>query len=209
MTGLVLIGGGGHCKAAIDVIETAGLTIAGVLDRPEAGLASVLGYPVLGANDALSALVAEGHPVLVTIGQIRTAAPRIRAFDAAQAAEAYMPSVVSPRAYVSRHAALGDGTLVLHGAVINAAARVGRNVIVNSLALIEHDAEVGDHCHVATGARVNGNVTLGAGCFIGSGAVLKNGITIGAGSVIGAGAVIRQDIPEGSFVPATPERSGA
>ena len=25
MTGLVLIGGGGHCKAAIDVIEAAGL----------------------------------------------------------------------------------------------------------------------------------------------------------------------------------------
>mgnify|MGYP001945027671 CR=1 FL=1 len=207
--GLVLLGGGGHCKAAIDVIEAAGVAIAGVLDWPEAGLTGVLGHPVLGHDDALPALVAEGHPVLVTIGQIRTPAPRIRAFDAARAAGARMPCVVSPRAHVSRHATLGDGTLVLHGAVVNAAARVGSNVIVNSLALIEHDAEVGDHCHVATGARVNGAVTLGAGCFIGSGAVLKNGITIGAGSVIGAAAVIRHNIPEGSFVPATPERTEA
>lgn len=207
MTGLLLIGGGGHCKAAIDVIEAAGLAIAGVLDRPEAGLTEVLGHPVLGGDDALPALVAQGHAALVTIGQIRTAAPRIRAFDAARAAGAQMPCVVSPRAHVSRHATLGEGTLVLHGAVVNAAARVGRNVIVNSLALVEHDAEVGDHCHVATGARVNGNVTLGAGCFIGSGAVLKNGIAIGAGSVIGAGVVIRHDIPEGSFVPATPQRN--
>lgn len=207
MTGLLLIGGGGHCKAAIDVIEAAGLAIAGVLDRPEAGLTEVLGHPVLGGDDALPALVAQGHAALVTIGQIKSAAPRIRAFDAARAAGAQMPCVVSPRAHVSRHATLGEGTLVLHGAVVNAAARVGRNVIVNSLALVEHDAEVGDHCHVATGARVNGAVTIGAGCFIGSGAVLKNCIAIGAGSVIGAGAVIRHDIPEGSFVPATPQRN--
>ena len=207
MTGLLLIGGGGHCKAAIDVIEAAGLAIAGVLERPEAGLTEVLGYPVLGCDDALSDLVKQGHPALVTIGQIKSAAPRIRAFKAAKAAGAQMPSVVSPRAHVSRFAALGDGTLVLHGAVINAAAHVGRNVIVNSLALIEHDVMVADHCHVATGARVNGNVTIGEGCFIGSGAVLKNGISIGAGSVIGAGVVIRYDVPEGSFVPVTMGRT--
>lgn len=207
MNGLLLIGGGGHCKAAIDVIEAAGLAIAGVLDRPEVGLTEVLGYPVLGGDEALQALVEQGHAVLVTIGQIKSAAPRIRAFDAAQAAGAQMPCVVSPRAHVSRHAILGEGTMVLHGAVVNAAARLGRNVIVNSLALIEHDVMVADHCHVATGARVNGNVTIGKGCFIGSGAVLKNGISIGAGSVIGAGVVIRHDIPDGSFVPVTAVRS--
>ena len=209
MKGLLLIGGGGHCKAAIDVIEAAGLAIAGVLERPARGFSEVLGYPVLGDDDALSSLVAQGHAALVTIGQIKSAAPRIRAFEAAKAAGAQIPCVVSPRAHVSRHAELKDGTLVLHGAVINAAAHVGLNVIVNSLALIEHDAEVGDHCHVATGARVNGNVTLGAGCFIGSGAVLKNGITVGAGSVIGAGAVILRDIPAGSFVPAHMKRPKA
>ena len=207
MSGLLLIGGGGHCKAAIDVIEAARLPIAGVLERPGTDLTNVLGYPILGDDDALSALVLQGHAILVTIGQIKSAEPRIRAFKLAMAAGARMPNVVSPRAYVSRHAELGDGTLVMHGAVINAAVRVGRNVIVNSLALIEHDVVVGDHCHVATGARVNGNVTLGAGCFIGSGAVLKNGITIGAGSVIGAGALIRHNIPEGSFVPPALERT--
>jgi sugar O-acyltransferase (sialic acid O-acetyltransferase NeuD family) len=205
--GLVLIGGGGHCKAAIDVIEELGFTITGVLDRSESGLNKVLGHPVLGGDDILPVLVTQGYAALVTIGQIKSALPRIRAFDAAQAAGAQMPCVISPRAHVSRYATMGIGTLVLHGAVVNAAARVGNNVIVNSLALIEHDAEVGDHCHVATGARVNGNVTIGAGCFIGSGAVLKNGIAIGAGSVIGAGAVIRHDIPEGSLVHVTQQRN--
>lgn len=208
MKGLLLIGGGGHCKAAIDVIETAGLKIAGVLERSGADFADVLGYPVLGDDSALTKFVAKGHSVMVTIGQIKSPAARIRAFEAAQASGADMPSVVSPNAYVSRHASLGAGALVLHGAVINAAARVGHNVIVNSLALVEHDVEVGDHCHIATGARINGSVTIGDGVFIGSGAVIKNGVSIGAGALIGAGAVVCNDISKGGFVPAAGKEKG-
>lgn len=207
MTKLLLIGGGGHCRAAIDVIEEAGLSIAGVLDRPEIGLSQVLGHPVLGSDDDLPALVACHGAALVTIGQIKTPVPRIRAFEAAKRAGAKMFRIVSPRAYVSCHASIGEGTLVMHGAMINAAAVVGRNVIVNSRALIEHDVKVGDHCHVSTGALINGEVSIGARCFIGSGAVLKNGITIGDASVIGAGCVIREDVPEGSFVPYSHDRA--
>ena len=204
--GLVLIGGGGHCKAAIDVIEAAEFTIVGVLDRPEAGLTEVLGYPILGDDDALPALVALGCQALVTVGQIKSAASRIRAFEAAKAAKAQMPSVVSPCAHVSPYATLGEGTLVLHGAIVNAAALLGRNTIINSMALIEHDSKIADHCHIATGVRVNGGVTVGEGSFIGSGAVLKNGVSVGAGVVIGAGAVITHDIPDGGFVRVTPYR---
>lgn len=207
MKGLVLIGGGGHCKAAIDVIEAAGLKVFGVLERPDASFTEVLGYPVLGEDGALPALVSKGHPVIVTIGQIKTAAPRVRAFETAQAVGADMPYVISPHAYVSRHSELGSGTLVLHGAVINAAAQIGRNVIINSMALVEHDAQVGDHCHIATGAKVNGGVNIGIGVFVGSGAVLKNGITVGDGAVIAAGALVRQNIPKRALVVPSTDRS--
>ena len=205
MKGLLLIGGGGQCKAAIDVIEAAGLNIAGVLEVPESPITEVLGRPVLGGDGDLPDLIAKGHPVLVTIGQIKSPAARKHAFEAAMAAGAEMPRVISPTAYVSRHAELGPGTLVMHGAIVNAAARVGRNVIVNSQALVEHDARVGDHSHISTGARVNGNVTIGEGVFIGSGAVIKNGITVGAGAVIGAGVVVRHNIPEGAVLPNSSE----
>lgn len=35
MRPLILIGGGGHCKSVIDVAESAGYTILGILDMPE------------------------------------------------------------------------------------------------------------------------------------------------------------------------------
>ena len=32
---LILVGGGGHCRSVIDVAESAGYTIKGILDLPE------------------------------------------------------------------------------------------------------------------------------------------------------------------------------
>jgi len=55
---IILIGGGGHCKSSIDVIEQEGrFDIAGVVEQPgntEGG--SILGYPILGTDDDLSEL---------------------------------------------------------------------------------------------------------------------------------------------------------
>jgi sugar O-acyltransferase (sialic acid O-acetyltransferase NeuD family) len=208
MTGLLLIGGGGHCKAAIDVIEEEGrFTIAGIVERDDTDKAPVLGYPLVGTDGDLPDLVNTHRAAIVTIGQIKTPEPRIRAFNAAQAAGADLPVVVSPRAHVARSATLQDGTLVMHGAIVNADAAIGRNCIVNSLALVEHDARIGDHCHIATGARINGGVAIADGCFIGSGAIIINGVSIGAGSVVGAGCVVREDLPAASVVTHTQRRS--
>lgn len=208
MTGLLLIGGGGHCKAAIDVIECAGgHDIAGVIERQGAGLTKVLGYPVLGTDANLADLLETCPAALVTIGQIMSAEPRIQSFDAARLAGAELPAITSPLAHVSRHAQVGAGTLVMHRVTVNASAKIGENCILNSHCLIEHDAIVGDHCHVSTGARVNGGVVIGRGCFIGSGAIVKQGVRLGPNSVIGAGCVVLGDVPANQIVRKTPWRA--
>lgn len=191
MKGILLVGGGGHCRAAIDVIEAeARFAIRGIVQPKTDGVEPVLGYPVLGEDADLPALLAETPQALVTVGQIKTPAIRLRLFEQLKNLGAVMPVIVSPRAYVSRHARVEEGTLIMHGAIVNASARIGANSIVNSLALVEHDVEVGNHCHISTGARVNGGVIIEEGCFVGSGAVLREGIRIGSGSVIGAGCVV-------------------
>ena len=118
------------------------------------------GLPHTRTDDALADLVGPGVGVLVTIGQIKTSKTRERAFAVAKAG-ASLPVIVSPNAYRSRHATVGAGTMVMHGAVVNAACVVGENRIVNSMALLEHDVSIGDHTHIATGARVNGGVKIG------------------------------------------------
>jgi UDP-3-O-[3-hydroxymyristoyl] glucosamine N-acyltransferase len=49
-------------------------------------------------------------------------------------------------------ATVGEGSVILPQAVLNATSRVGRNTtIVNTSATVDHHAVVGDHAHVATG----------------------------------------------------------
>ena len=48
---IILIGGGGHCKSVIDVIEQEGkFQIAGIIDK-QGNISKVLGYPIIGNDD--------------------------------------------------------------------------------------------------------------------------------------------------------------
>lgn len=201
MKPLLLLGGGGHCHAAVDVIEAEALyRIAGVVQPPPDGSEPILGYPVVGADDDLPALLVETPRALITVGQIKSPAIRIRLFELLKSHRAEIPVIKSPSAYCSPHAELGEGCILMHGALINANARVGENCIVNSQALIEHDAEIGAHCHISTGSRVNGGVYIGMGSFVGSGAIIREGVRIGPRAVIGAGQVVLKNVPEGTVV---------
>jgi len=196
MKGLILIGGGGHCHACIDVIEREGKhRIAGILDHPDRRGEEVLGYEILGGDDQIPGLIKEGHAFLITLGQIQSPERRIAIFEQLQALGAELISVVSPLAHLSPHAEIGVGTIVMHQALVNAKARVGANCIINSQALVEHDAVIEDHCHVSTGAKINGNAKLGRESFVGSGAILFHEIQVGAGSLIAAGVVVRRNKP--------------
>jgi len=200
MTPLLLVGGGGHCRSCIDVIESERrFRVAGIVDAIKCGT-EILGYPVLGSDADLGRLLADCPEALVTVGQIKSPGTRRRLFAMLKDLGARLPVVVSPGAHVSRHARIGEGTIIMHGAVVNAAAAIGANCIVNSMALVEHDATIGEHCHVATGALVNGGVVIGAGTFVGSGAVIREGARIGAGVIIGAGVVVLNDVADGAIV---------
>jgi len=200
-TSLILVGGGGHCISCIDVIEAAGcFAIVGYVKGSEDNSHQLLGYPVLGADADLPRLVATHGSALVTLGQIKTAEVRARLYEQLVTLGAKLPVVMSPWAKVSRHATIGDGTIVMHGVIANANASVGRNCIINSQALLEHGTQVGDHCHISTGARINGDVVVGNGCFIGSGAVIKHGISIGDNALIEAGQVVLADVPSGTWL---------
>jgi sugar O-acyltransferase (sialic acid O-acetyltransferase NeuD family) len=198
---LLLLGGGGHCRSCIDVIETENqFQIAGIVQPRAAGAEPVLGYPILGDDDDLPGLLRRFPQALVTVGQIKTSVVRIRLYERLRALGADLPVIVSPNAHVSRHARIEEGTIVMHGAVVNAGAMVGRNCIINNRALIEHDVVIGDHSHVATAATVNGGVWVGAGSFIGSGAVVRQNVRIGTRCLIGMGQRVLADCPDGAVL---------
>jgi len=199
---LLLIGAGGHAEACIDVIEQEDkFRIIGLVGSPVEVGTHVLGYEVLGSDDVLSELLSISQYALVAIGQIGTNDLRSKLFSEIINIGFLSPIVVSPMAYVSPHAVVGKGTVVMHRATINAGARIGDNCIINSHALIEHDVVVEDHCHIATSETINGGSTVGKSSFVGSGTTIRELITIGQSCSIGMGISVRHDLsPNSQFV---------
>jgi sugar O-acyltransferase (sialic acid O-acetyltransferase NeuD family) len=194
---MILIGAGGHAHACIDVIESQGIyQIAGLVGKISELRDYHLSYEVIASDAELPELAKIYKYALIAVGHMGLASPRIHLYQQAIAAGFELPTVIAATAYVSPHASVGTGTIVMHGATLNAGARVGNNCIINSHALVEHDARVDDHCHLSTGAILNGNVHVQEGAFVGSGSVIKEGITVGRNCLVGMGLSVRHNQPD-------------
>lgn len=192
---IILIGGGGHCISAIDVIESnSQYEIKGILDMPDKVGQSILGYPIIGSDDQILELANETPTFLITVGQIRNANIRNKIVEKVLQANGRLPVVSSGLAYISKYAEVADGTIVMHGVIVNAGAKIGKACIINSKALIEHEAIIGHFTHISTGSILNGQVSVGSNCFIGSNTVIANNITICDNVIIAAGSQVLKSI---------------
>lgn len=171
---IILVGGGGHCRSVIDVIEQQGkYKIDGIVDLKENIGEKILGYPVIACDNQLRELFSSCKNAVITVGHIKTNSLRLKLYGSLKEIGYKLPVITSPLAYVSRHAQIGEGTLIMHHALVNANANIGKNCIINSKALIEHDAQVGDHCHISTASVINGGVVVENNTFVGSNSTSK------------------------------------
>jgi sugar O-acyltransferase (sialic acid O-acetyltransferase NeuD family) len=204
---IILIGGGGHCKACIDVIEAEdSFEIAGIVDVKGKVGQKVLGYKIIASDENLPELAKKFKYFFITIGQTKSPLLRIEKFVLMQNLNVMLPTVASPSAYVSKHAKVGEGTIIMHKAVINAGATIGKNCIVNTGAIIEHDCIIEEHVHISPGAVLSGGVSVSKGAFIGTGATVMQGIKIGKDVIVGAGAVVINDVENNRTVKGVPAK---
>jgi sugar O-acyltransferase (sialic acid O-acetyltransferase NeuD family) len=204
---IILVGGGGHCRACIDVIELENrFKIAGIVDVSEKLHQTVSGYETIACDEDLPQLVNKHHFFLITLGQIKDAKKRINRFQYLKELGAKLAVVISPLAYVSKTAVVGVGTIIMHRAVVNTGAYIGRNCIINTGAIVEHDTKVSDNCHISTGSIVNGGCFIGEGVFIGSKSVLANNLSVAEYSIIGAGTVVVKSLDRKGCYVGSPAR---
>lgn len=190
---LILVGGGGHCKSVIDVAESAGYNILGILDMPEEVGKPILDYKVIGTDDDIPQYVDKAE-FIITVGFIKNPAIRIRIYNRIKEAGGKLATIIASTARVSKYATVGEGSVIMHQAFVNAGAQIGANCIINTYCNIEHDAQVGSQSHISTGTMVNGDCKVGERVFIGSQSVLANGIEVADDIIVGAGSFVRKTI---------------
>lgn len=176
---ILLLGSGGHCHSVIDIIEEEDkFFIAGIIDNEKNIGDKVLSYEIIGCDDDLKELNKEYKYACITVGQIKSPLVRIKLFQLLKEIGFQLPVIISPLAYISKYAKIGEGTIIMHDVLVNTNAQIGQNCIINTKALIEHDAIIEDNCHISTAAVINGGVTVKENSFVGSNATTKEYIEI-------------------------------
>ncbi|KPA19724.1 acetyl transferase [Candidatus Magnetomorum sp. HK-1] len=177
---IYLLGGGGHCKSCIDVIEQENIyNIKGIIDvKDKVGNLLFNKYMYVGTDDDLEDIAKTNPFFLLTIGHMKDCNVRKRLFSLLSNKNQKFPVIISPKAVVSKYATIDEGTIIMHNAVVNAGAKVGKNCIINTGSIIEHDVEIGNFCHISTGAIINGATKIADDTFIGSNSICKENIVI-------------------------------
>lgn len=191
MKDLLIIGAGGHGRVVADIAGRTGRygSVAFLDDMPpKAGF----GYAWLGKTDRAGELL-DRYELFVAIGN---GAVRRRLMEELTAQGAVFATLTAPEAVIAGDVKIGEGSVVMPGAVINTGTMIGRGVIVNTASSVDHDCCVADYCHVAVGARLCGTVHVGEQTWIGAGATIINNITVCPGCMIGAGAVVVKQITQ-------------
>ncbi|WP_428024986.1 NeuD/PglB/VioB family sugar acetyltransferase [Arcobacter sp.] len=171
---IILIGGGGHCRSAIDIIERENkYEIAGIIDKKEMIGSNIFDYEIIGCDDDLKVIFKDIKNALITVGHLYDNKVRVNLYKKLKNIGFSLPTIISPFSYVSKYSFIEEGTIIMHHALVNANVKIGKNCIINSKALVEHDVIIEDHCHISTGTILNGGVFVKANTFIGSNSTSK------------------------------------
>lgn len=195
---MFLYGASGHAKVIIDSLTASGDKISGLFDD-NTYLSSLLEFPVFGK---FSKSVLNKEQLIISIGVNST---RKKIVDLLPNDISY-GIAVHPTSTISKYSRIGEGTVVMQGAIIQSSTIIGKHCIINTHASVDHDCIVQDYVHISPNSCLCGGVTVGEGSQIGAGAVILPGIKIGKWSLIAAGSVVLKDVNDNVVVIGNPAR---
>lgn len=199
-TDVILVGG---FHEIIELCQECELNVVGIIDNELVDV--YYGVPIIGTDDDAEKLFSEYRDCKVVITPDST---RIReklvsnyrfvGFDFA--------TVISPRAYVSKYAEIGEGTVIQSGVNVSAETKIGSFCKLNSYCNVMHDNSIADFVTIAPNAVLLGRVTIGRASYIGANATVLPSVTIGNYSIVGAGAVVTHDVSDYLIVKGVPAK---
>ena len=198
MKNLIIIGTGGHGKDVLDTVNEIceWEKIAFLDDKNESY--PELGIKTIGRICDAQKFVNEFEYAFVAIGKNDI---RLELIKHIKELGYKIPTLIHPKAIISKSVVISEGSIVLAGAVINTFAKLGIGAIVNIASSIGHESILEDGVQVSPGANVGGCSRIGKLSWICIGANVINNVVICEKSIIGAGSVVVKDIEfSGTYV---------
>lgn len=181
---LLLVGAGGFGRVVLEhVAEEYDVAFLDDGDVTEAD-----GVPVIGNTNDMEKFFPEYEKLLVTIGNN---ALREKLYRRAAEIGYIFPNVIVSSAYVSPHAVLGNGIIVLNNAVVQNGAKIGDGSILNPGVEAHHDSTIGKYCLIYTNSVVRSLTHVGDRVWVGSTCTISTCAEVKADSLIEDGSVVK------------------
>lgn len=199
---LIIVGAGGHALSVADAALSAGSTVVGFYSPDGTGPASALG-PVLSSLDPLDL-----SDTAFALGIGTNHSRESSAQDISKRfARTEIVSVIHATAWVSPHATVHPGAVILAHTSVGPGSTVGRGALLNTGASLDHESSLCDYASLGPGARTGGNVSVGERTMIGIQAGIVHGVTVGSDCVVGANSLVNSDLDSNVVAWGTPART--
>jgi UDP-perosamine 4-acetyltransferase len=204
---IYVLGIGHNSIVYIDMLEQIGYTIKGLYHyNSERTGEFYYGYQILGSFDDLYSIGDfSGMNFALSMGDNRI---RKTVFEKIVSMGGSVPTLIHPKADVSKYAQLGVGVVIHSNAVVHPDVKIGNNSIVSCNCSLIHQSILGNHCYIAGHALIGAYTTIGNNVFVGIGAILISDKvkSIGDNAIIGAGAVVSSSVEANVVVAGVPAR---
>lgn len=177
---LLIYGSRDFAATVAELVRHCGHEAIGMVDDYNSGPG------ILGSLDAVTRThPPSGYGIVMAIGYTDIPA-RWAAWQSVRAAGYRSPALIHPRAYVADSAHVGEGAMVMAGAIVDVRARIGELAVLWPGVCVNHDARVEANSFISPNATLCGHAHVGTGSFIGAGAVIVDHATVPAGSFVKA-----------------------
>jgi UDP-3-O-[3-hydroxymyristoyl] glucosamine N-acyltransferase len=169
---LILIGSNSNIFKLVELAESCGITVAGIIDDDYHGQGEYKGIPVIG-GEADIADFADTHQFLCATNwtpdavSARNREKRTRQLALIEQQSLALATLISPLAMVSKHAVIQPGTVVYPFATVEPEVVVGPHSILYDYSIVGHESHVGNnvvlqrHVLVTSLVTVENNVYMG------------------------------------------------
>lgn len=184
MEKLLLVGSGGFGRV---VLEHASQDYdCAFLDDGDVKI--VDGVPVIGKTCDMASFFPEYKLLLATIGNN---ALREKLYQQAAGIGFDFPNIIHPTAYISPHAHIGSGCVILNNAVVQNNAKCGDGCILNPGVELHHDSSIGSYCLIYTNSVVRSLTHVGDRVWIGSNATVSTSASVRDDGRVEDGEIIK------------------
>lgn len=209
MTNNILIfGTGGHARVVSEAIQKQSqYQIIGFVGPKKNQTLNDLPYPFLGDESNLKEIISKNNITggIIAIGE-NSLRKKVYSSIIKVVSNFNFINCIHPFSSIADDVIIGNGNVILAGAVVNTNTKIGDHCILNTRSSLDHDCKLSSFSSIGPNAVVGGGTKIGEQVFLGIGAIIFQGLSIEDRCTIGAASLVNKNTLSDSLYYGSPAK---